>query len=175
MREVGEAHYQAYVETEGVDPERLLWYADCLRAKLSPRSPSSASPRANLFYLLAMVANEQPLIAPGANRARYYARKFISLYVYRPVRFRGQLSTRYNVYLPSFIFCYLPDPLFRSGKDGVCAVQRITRLPLESPPEPSLLAFYPTQVPLVDSLSSLLQFIWNSSLPGIEVLRLLPH
>jgi hypothetical protein len=31
--------------------------------------------------MLILVANEQPLAAPGANWARYYARKFHSLYV----------------------------------------------------------------------------------------------
>jgi hypothetical protein len=30
--------------------------------------------------MLILVANEQPLTAPGANWARYYAKKFLSLY-----------------------------------------------------------------------------------------------
>lgn len=36
--------------------------------------------KSELVYLLLLVANEQPLRAPGANWARYYARKFITLY-----------------------------------------------------------------------------------------------
>jgi hypothetical protein len=30
--------------------------------------------------MLVLVANEQPLLAPGANWATYYAKKFIALY-----------------------------------------------------------------------------------------------
>lgn len=28
FNEVGEAHHQAYIETDGADPEWPLWYAD---------------------------------------------------------------------------------------------------------------------------------------------------
>jgi hypothetical protein len=37
--------------------------------------------QSELVYLLLLVANEQPLRAPGANWARYYAKFFIELYV----------------------------------------------------------------------------------------------
>jgi hypothetical protein len=80
FREVGEAHHQAYIETDGADPEWPLWYADYLRDKLAPLLDASFT-KSELVYLLVMVANEQPLTAPGANWARYYARKFISLYI----------------------------------------------------------------------------------------------
>src|SRR5215210_979906 len=80
FREVGEAHHQAYIETDGADPEWPLWYADYLRDKLAPLLDASFT-KSELVYLLVMVANEQPLTAPGANWARYYAKKFISLYI----------------------------------------------------------------------------------------------
>lgn len=80
FREVGEAHHQAYIETDGADPEWPLWYADYLRDKLAPLLDAGFT-KSELVYLLVMVANEQPLTAPGANWARYYARKFISLYI----------------------------------------------------------------------------------------------
>ena len=79
FRDVGEAHHQAYIETDGADPEWPLWYADYLRDRLAPLLEASFT-RSELVYLLVMVANEQPLNAPGANWTRYYARKFISLY-----------------------------------------------------------------------------------------------
>ena len=79
FREVGEAHHEAYIETNGADPEWPLWYADYLRDRLAPLLDSSFT-RSELVYLLVLVAHEQPLAAPGANWARYYARKFISLY-----------------------------------------------------------------------------------------------
>jgi hypothetical protein len=79
FHEVGEAHHQAYIETDGADPEWPLWYADYLRDKLAPLLDASFT-KSELVYLLVMVANEQPLTAPGANWARYYAKRFISLY-----------------------------------------------------------------------------------------------
>lgn len=79
FHEVGEAHHQAYIETDGADPEWPLWYADYLRDRLAPLLDASFT-RSELVYLLVMVANEQPLAAPGANWARYYAKFFIRLY-----------------------------------------------------------------------------------------------
>src|SRR5215208_7014498 len=46
FHEVGEAPHQAYIETDGADPEWPLWYADYLRERLV-RSLRPASPRAS--------------------------------------------------------------------------------------------------------------------------------
>ncbi len=80
FREAGEAHYQAYIETNGADPEWPLWYADYLRERLGALLDANFT-QSELVYLLLLVANEQPLRAPGANWARYYAKFFIELYV----------------------------------------------------------------------------------------------
>ena len=79
FREASEAHHQAYIETDGADPEWPLWYADYLRGKLAPLLDATFT-KSELVYMLILVANEQPLTAPGANWARYYAKKFLSLY-----------------------------------------------------------------------------------------------
>ncbi len=79
FREVGEAHHQAYIEMDGVDPEWPLWYAGYLLDRLTPVLDASFT-KSELVYLLIRVANEQPLEAPGANWAKYYARYFIRLY-----------------------------------------------------------------------------------------------
>jgi hypothetical protein len=79
FRETGEAHHQAYIETDGADPEWPLWYADYLRERLGALLDASFT-RSQLVYLLILVASEQPLNAPGANWARYYARFFIERY-----------------------------------------------------------------------------------------------
>jgi hypothetical protein len=79
FHDVGEAHHQAYIETDGADPEWPLWYADYLREKLGTLLDASFT-KSELVHMLVLVANEQPLIAPGANWAKYYAKKFISLY-----------------------------------------------------------------------------------------------
>jgi hypothetical protein len=79
FHEASEAHHQAYIETDGADPEWPLWYADYLQDKLAPLLDATFT-KSELVYMLILVANEQPLTAPGANWARYYAKKFLSLY-----------------------------------------------------------------------------------------------
>ena len=79
FREVGEAHHQAFFETDGADPEWPLWYADFLRERLGGLLDANFT-RSELVYMLVLVANEQPLRAPGADWARYYAKFFIALY-----------------------------------------------------------------------------------------------
>jgi hypothetical protein len=79
FREVGEAHHRAYIETDGADPEWPLWYADFLRDRLGALLDASFT-KSELVYMLVLVASEQPLRAPGANWARYYAKSFIALY-----------------------------------------------------------------------------------------------
>lgn len=79
FRETGEAHHQAYIETDGADPEWPLWYAGYLQERLGPLLEASFT-RSELVYLLFWVANEQPLYAPGADWARYYADFFLQRY-----------------------------------------------------------------------------------------------
>ena len=69
FHEVGEAHHQAYIETDGADPEWPLWYADYLRERLGDLLDASFT-KSELVHMLVLVANEQPLRAPGANWAR---------------------------------------------------------------------------------------------------------
>jgi hypothetical protein len=79
FRETGEAHHQAYIETDGADPEWPLWYAGYLHERLAPLLGAGFT-KSELVYLLIWVANEQPLDAPGADWARYYADFFMQRY-----------------------------------------------------------------------------------------------
>jgi NAD(P)H-hydrate epimerase len=79
FRETGEAHHQAYIETDGADPEWPLWYAGYLQERLGTLLEARFT-RSELVYLLIWVANEQPLNAPGADWARYYADFFLQRY-----------------------------------------------------------------------------------------------
>jgi hypothetical protein len=79
FHEVGEAHHQAYIETDGADPEWPLWYADYLRERLGDLLDASFT-KSGLVHMLVLVANEQPLRAPGANWTRYFAKFFIAPY-----------------------------------------------------------------------------------------------
>ena len=80
FREVGEAHHQAYIQTDGADPEWPLWYAKFLQGRLHHLLHASFT-QSELVYLLILVANEQPLRAPGADWPNYYAKFFIERYV----------------------------------------------------------------------------------------------
>jgi len=79
FHEVGGAHHQAYIETDGADPEWPLWYADFLRERLGGLLDANFT-RSELVHLLVLIAAEQPLRAPGADWARYYAKFFVGLY-----------------------------------------------------------------------------------------------
>ena len=79
FREVAKAHHQAYIETDGADPEWPLWYAEHLKERLGALLDASFT-KSELVYMLILVANEQPLRAPGASWARYYSKYFLGLY-----------------------------------------------------------------------------------------------
>ena len=55
FHEVGEAHHQAYIETDGADPEWPLWYADYLRERLSALLDASFT-KSDLVHMLVLVA-----------------------------------------------------------------------------------------------------------------------
>ena len=63
--ETGQAHHQAYLETDGFDPEWPLYYADYLLEPLKEALGADFT-KSELIYLLVRLAGEQPLEAPGA-------------------------------------------------------------------------------------------------------------
>lgn len=79
FREAGRAHHQAYIESDGDDPDWPIWYADHLLEPLQ-RHLSATFTRSELTYLLVLVSREQALIAPGADWATYYADAFAERY-----------------------------------------------------------------------------------------------
>ena len=75
-----EAHKQAYIETDGFDPEWPIWYADYLLDRLLPLLEASMS-KSELISLLVHLSKIQPADAPGANWSRYYARYLAKRYL----------------------------------------------------------------------------------------------
>jgi hypothetical protein len=51
FHEAGEAHHQAYIETDGVDQEWPLWYADYLRERLGELLDASFT-KSELVHML---------------------------------------------------------------------------------------------------------------------------
>jgi len=76
----GKAHHQAFIETDGDDPEWPLWYADHMHADLS-KLLSANFTKSELVFLLVLLSKEQPLRAPGADWPLYYAKFLAERYV----------------------------------------------------------------------------------------------
>src|SRR3954471_10797358 len=86
FHEVGEAHHQAYIETDGADPEWPLWYADYLRDKLAPSS-TRASPKASSSTYSSWSQTNNPLRLQAPIGLGTMLRGS-SLYTHNPGRFR---------------------------------------------------------------------------------------
>jgi len=73
--ETGQAHHQAFLETDGEDPEWPMWYAgyihgkvDCLVAKRFTKS--------QLIYMVVDAENERNHKAPESAWPEFYAQYF---------------------------------------------------------------------------------------------------
>lgn len=79
FQETGQAHHEAFLETDGADPDWPIWYADYLHEKLSALLQADFT-RSELVYLLVRVDKERSLQAPGSDWGHYYARFFLDRY-----------------------------------------------------------------------------------------------
>ena len=80
ITETGEAHHQAFIKTDGFDPDWPLWYADHLHEKLG-KLLNAEFTKSELIYLLVLLSKEQPLRAPGADWSLYYGKFLTERYV----------------------------------------------------------------------------------------------
>jgi len=80
FRKTGSEHHEAFIKTNGEDPEWPLWYADYLIDKLR-KLLNAKFTKSELVYLLMTAEKERALIAPGADWPRYYANFFIERYL----------------------------------------------------------------------------------------------
>ena len=79
FEETGSAHHQAFIATDGADPDWPIWYADYLYDKL-PAHLGVTITRSDIVYLLVKLSHEQTRNAPGAKWPRYYARYLVEQY-----------------------------------------------------------------------------------------------
>ncbi|HLA44113.1 MAG TPA: hypothetical protein VJZ27_11790, partial [Aggregatilineales bacterium] len=63
MQETGKAHHQAFIESDGADPEWALWYAEHLQKKLGAILGIEFT-KSDLVYLLISAQREQETRAP---------------------------------------------------------------------------------------------------------------
>ena len=79
FQETGHEHHQAYLETDGADPDWPLWYADYLVDRLGEHLDASFT-RTQIVVLLVELERLQQATAPGSNWMRFYARVLINRY-----------------------------------------------------------------------------------------------
>jgi hypothetical protein len=76
LEETGNAHHQAFIETDGYDPEWPLWYADYTHRKLETLLDAQFT-RRELADLLTRLDKEQNEQAPSVHWSITYAQAVI--------------------------------------------------------------------------------------------------
>jgi len=76
FRAAGAAHHQAYLETDGADPEWPLWYAGYLGQPLGELLDTEFT-QSELTYLLVLAEKTRQEAEPDSPWAEYYARFLI--------------------------------------------------------------------------------------------------
>ena len=79
IHSVAEAHHQAFIATDGADPDWPIWYAEHLVDDLNAMLGSSMT-QSELIYLMISAEREQAARAPGGNWPAYYGRFFVDRY-----------------------------------------------------------------------------------------------
>jgi hypothetical protein len=69
---VGQAHHEAYRESDGFDPEWASWYAPYLQTRIGDRLGRKVT-RSELTYLLLKAQREHDSAADGSPWPPYYA------------------------------------------------------------------------------------------------------
>lgn len=73
LRQTGKAHHQAFIETDGDDPEWPLWYAEYLEGRL-PEHLGRQPTRSEIVYLLLAAVKAQETEGNDDPWPEYYAR-----------------------------------------------------------------------------------------------------
>src|SRR5436309_10378924 len=81
LHQTAEDHHVAFKETDGVDPDWSIWYADPLLEKGFETLLDAKLLKSDLIYLLVLVDKQQMSEAPGAQWENYYADFFVSRYL----------------------------------------------------------------------------------------------
>ena len=77
--ETRESHHKAFLQTDGVDPEWPLWYADYLHDQLRKLLYADLT-KSEIVYLLLMLEKKRTVEASGSEWSKYYASILIDMY-----------------------------------------------------------------------------------------------
>jgi len=80
LMETGQNHHKAFKETDGVDPEWPLWYADYLHSKLGKQLKTELT-KSEIIYLLLMLEKQRTTEAPDSHWTKYYAKILVDKYI----------------------------------------------------------------------------------------------
>lgn len=72
LRETGEAHHEAFIETDGADPEWPIWYAGYLQERLGQQLDRQVT-RSQLVHLLVLAERKHGAQAPAEPWPEFYA------------------------------------------------------------------------------------------------------
>jgi len=95
FQETGSAHHTAFLETDGVDPEWPIWYAEHLRAPLA-NALQTAFTKSQLVYCVMDADFEHQARAPESNWHEFYAEQFIERYAPSPTAAKDTLALYYS-------------------------------------------------------------------------------
>jgi len=76
FKQTGEAHHEAFLDTDGEDPEWPIWYAEYLEDRLAPFLAAPLT-RSRMVFCLIGADDEHRAADPDAPWPEYYARRFL--------------------------------------------------------------------------------------------------
>lgn len=76
LMSAGQEHHDAFIETDGFDPDWAIWYADHAIDRVNALLDTDLS-RADFVYELVGLSREQPAEAPDASWPEYYAARLV--------------------------------------------------------------------------------------------------
>ena len=79
FRETGPAHHLTFIETDGVDPEWPIWYANYMQERINAIMKATFT-RSKLVQIILNAAEDQEINAPQADWTEYYADYFLKRY-----------------------------------------------------------------------------------------------
>ena len=77
LRQTGEAHHQAFIETDGADPEWPIWYADYLQERLSQQFEREIT-RSELVYFFVLAERQHSAEASHEPWPEFYAQMIVN-------------------------------------------------------------------------------------------------
>ncbi len=114
MSDAGAAHHQAFLESDGDDPEWPIWYAEHLHEPLGELLDTPFT-KSQLIYCLMNAEFEREARAPNVEWSRYYADHFIDRFAPTETPSEDKLAL---YYLPTCPFCkYVRKAIDQLGLD----------------------------------------------------------